>query len=211
MNSLDEIIKQQMIFSYENNISFRNQVSNIFNIHFNQNIKYHIIWLFFHSFSFAYPDNPSEEYKIETAHFISNIIPKNLSGCGGCQNDYKTYIENLNIFRIVSSKKELSTFFVNLHNYINKNKFELNLKMLNNSKQINVTINDTLINESPINFNYEDVKNKYEKNDFISILEKKYNINMFKLIENQSLSKFYDELNKIKLDNNTFNVKIEIL
>ena len=79
------------------------------------------MWLFFHSFSFAYPEIPSEEYKIETANFISNIIPKNLGGCGGCQNDYKIYIEKLNVFRIVSSKQELSTFFVDLHNYINNN------------------------------------------------------------------------------------------
>lgn len=36
---------------------------------------------------------------LETAIFISSIIPKNLGGCGGCKNDYKIYIENLNIFK----------------------------------------------------------------------------------------------------------------
>ena len=91
MDILDEIIKNQMIYSYENNAAFRNQLVNTFNSHYTQNIKYHIMWLFFHSFSFAYPEIPSEEYKIETANFISNIIPKNLGGCGGCQNDYKIY------------------------------------------------------------------------------------------------------------------------
>jgi len=127
MDNLDEIIKNQMISSYENNAAFRNQIINTFNNHYIQNIKYHIMWLFFHSFSFAYPEIPSEEYKIETANFISNIIPKNLGGCGGCQNDYKKYIDKLNIFRIVSSKLELSTFFVDLHNYITNNKFQENI------------------------------------------------------------------------------------
>ena len=58
MDNLDEIIKNQMIPSYENNATFRNQIINTFNSHYTQNIKYHIMWLFFHSFSFAYPVAP---------------------------------------------------------------------------------------------------------------------------------------------------------
>jgi hypothetical protein len=62
-NNLDEIIKNQMILSFKNNTFFRFQLTNAFNTYYMQNIKYHIMWLFFHSFSFAYPDNPSDEYK----------------------------------------------------------------------------------------------------------------------------------------------------
>jgi hypothetical protein len=195
MDNLDEIIKNHMIFSYENNAAFRNQLINAFNSHYIQNIKYHIIWLFFHSFSFAYPEIPSEEYKIETANFISNIIPKNLGGCGGCQNDYKTYIEKLNVFRIVSSKQELSTFFVDLHNYINNKKFEQQNRNVANNFNILINENEKLV--APINCNYEDVKNKYEQIDYITLLESKFSINIFKLIENQSLATFYDDFNKI--------------
>jgi hypothetical protein len=160
MDNLDEIIKNQMISSYENNAAFRNQLINIFNSHYIQNIKYHLMWLFFHSFSFAYPENPSEEYKIETANFITNIIPQNLGGCGSCKNDYKTYIEKLNVFRIISSKQELSTFFVDLHNYINNKKFDQQNQ--NITKNFNILINDNNKLVSPINCSYEDVKNKYE-------------------------------------------------
>ena len=195
MDNLDEIIKNQMIFSYENNAAFRTQIINVFNSHYIQNIKYHIMWLFFHSFSFAYPEVPSEEYKIETANFISNIIPKNLGGCGGCQNDYKTYIEKLNVFRIVSSKQELSTFFVDLHNYINNKKFvQQNRNVTNN---FNILINDNEKLVSPLNFTYEDAKNKYEQIDYITLLETKFSINIFKLIDNKSLATFYDIFNKI--------------
>lgn len=195
MDNLDEIMKNQMIFSYENNLTFRNQLVTIFNNHYSQNIKYHLMWMFFHSFSFSYPDIPSEEYKMETANFIANIIPKNLGGCGGCQNDYKTYIEKLNVFRIVSSKLELSTFFVDLHNYINNKKFDQQNRIVTNNFKIIINENDKLV--SPINCTYEDVKNKYEQTDFIALLETKYNINMFKLIESKSLATFYDLFNKI--------------
>ena len=210
MDNLDDIIKNQMISSYSNNIAFRTQLFNTFNSHYNQNIKYHLMWLFFHSFSFAYPENPSEEYKIETANFISNIIPKNLGGCGGCQNDYKIYIEKLNVFRIVSSKQELSTFFVDLHNYINNKKFEQQNRNVVNNFNIIINGSDKLV--SPINFTYEDAKNKYEQTDYITLLESKFNINIFKLIENKSLASFYDTFNKIKVElhDNNFNIDISI-
>jgi hypothetical protein len=210
MDNLDKIIKKQMISSYENNAAFRNQIINTFNTHYTQNIKYHIMWLFFHSFSFAYPESPSEEYKIETANFISNVIPKNLGGCGGCQNDYKIYIEKLNVFRIVSSKQELSTFFVDLHNYINNKKFDQQNRNVTNNFNILINENEKLV--SPINCNYEDVKNKYEQIDYITLLESKFDINIFKLIENKSLAMFYDIFNKQKFDlyDNNFNIGISI-
>ena len=206
MDNLDEIIKNHMISSYENNVLFRNQIFNVFYTYQLQNSKFHLMWLFFHSFSFAYPDIPSDEYKMETAHFITNIIPKNLGGCGGCQNDYKIYIENLNIFRIVNSKQEISTFFVDLHNYINKKKFENNKK----SYQFEITINKN-INNQVIYCDYDTVKNKYNNDDYISLLEEKYSINMFKLIESKSLATFYELFNKINFVSNVFNIDITII
>jgi hypothetical protein len=210
MDNLDEIIKKQMISSYENNAVFRNLIINTLNNHYTQNIKYHIMWLFFHSFSFAYPEIPSEEYKIETANFISNIIPRNLGGCGGCQNDYKIYIEKLNVFRIVSSKQELSTFFVDLHNFINNKKFDQQNRNVTNN--FNILINEKEKISTTIFFSYEDVKNKYEQIDYITLLESKFDINIFKLIENKSLATFYDIFNKLKFDlyDNKFNIGISI-
>jgi hypothetical protein len=211
MDKLDEIMKNQMIFSFENNLSFRNQLSNVFNVYHLQNSKFHLMWLFFHSFSFAYPDIPSDEYKMETVHFITNIIPKNLGGCGSCQNDYKTYIEKLNIFRIISSKQEISTFFVDLHNYINNKKFEQNNKTAISS-QFKITTNKNIsINNQVIICDYETVKTKYEQIDYVSLLETKYNINMFKLIESKSLATFYELFNKIKFDSNVFNIDMTII
>jgi hypothetical protein len=210
MDNLDQTIKNHMIFSYENNVAFRTQLTNTFNTHYTQNSKYHLMWLFFHSFSFSYPEIPSEEYKIETANFIANIIPKNLGGCGGCQNDYKKYIDKLNIFRIVSSKLELSTFFVDLHNYINNNKFDQQNRKFTNNFNILINENDKLA--SPINCSYEDVRSKYEQTDYIPLLESKFGINIFKLIENKSLATFYDDFNKIdfKFSDTKYNISFSL-
>ena len=208
---LDETIKTHMISSYENNSAFRYQLINLLNTHYTQNVKYHLMWLFFHSFSFAYPDNPSDEYKIETADFISNVIPKNLGGCGGCQNDYKKYIEKRNIFRIVSSKLEISTFFVDLHNYINNNNFEKKYNIAPDANKFNILINTKNKLSTSIFHEYSDVKTKYEYINYISLLEEKYSINMFKLIESKSLASFYDLFNKIKFDSNVFNINITII
>lgn len=207
MDGLDDIIKNQMILSYQNNSSFRNQLIHTFNSYYTQNIRYHIMWLFFHSFSFAYPDNPSDEYKIETANFLTHIIPKNLTGCGSCQNDYKIFIEKLNIYRIISSKLELSTFFVDLHNYINNKKFQLNNR--ESTSQFILNVNNVQQNEI-IFIDYDTVKIKYESLDYISLLETKYSINMFKLIEEKALSSFYELFNKIKFDSSIFNINIQI-
>jgi hypothetical protein len=208
MDNLDETIKNYMISSYKNNISFRNQLLNTFNTHYTQNSKYHLMWLFFHSFSFAYPEEPTDEYKMETANFIANVIPKNLGGCGGCQNDYKKYIDKLNIFRIVSSKLELSTFFVDLHNYINNNKFQENISRAVVTNNFNILINENEKLVSPINCNYEDVKSKYQQTDYIPLLEAKFGINIFKLIENKSLATFYDDFNKFdfKMADTKYNI-----
>jgi len=207
MENLDEIIKNRMIYSYENNVTFRNQLIHTFNTHYLQNIKYNVLWLFFHSFSFAYPDNPSDEYKIETANFISNVIPKNL-GCGGCQNDYKKYIEKLNVFRIVSSNQEISTFFIDLHNYITKSNFDKQTRTVTNFT-FTINENETV---SPLYCNYAEVETFYKKTDFITLLESKFNINMFKMIENKSLASFYELFNKFDFKTDgRYSVSFEII
>jgi Erv1 / Alr family len=210
MDNLDSIIRNQMINSFEENISVKIQLNNSFANYYSQNIKYHIMWLFFHSFSFAYPDTPSEEYKIETANFISNIIPKNITSCGSCQNDYKKYLENINVYRVISSKDELSTFFVELHNHITSKKFEINNRFFLN--KFNLTINNSNSIDKPTQYTIDIVKNKYENTDYITLLEEKFNINIFKLIDNKSLSSFFDLFNKINFENlvDKFNIAINI-
>jgi len=210
MSDLEEIIKQNFITSYSQNIQFTSNLKNVFKTYYSQNVKYHILWLFLHSFSFAYPLEPSEEYKLETANFIYNIIPKNLGGCGGCQNDYKIFIENVNIFSVVSSRDEISMFFFDLHNHISSKKTEQNNRLVTNTSKHNITINDTIKNIVPTIYIYDNVKQFYTDTDYISLLEDKYSINMFTLIESKILASFYTEFNKINLETNGINFDINI-
>jgi len=209
MSDLEEIIKNNLINSYSQNIQFTSNLKNVFKTYYSQNAKYHILWLFLHSFSFAYPLEPSEEYKIETANFINNVIPKNLGGCGSCQNDYKTFIENINIYRVVSSRNTISTFFVDLHNHITSKKIEQNNRYVVDNKH-NITINDVTKSIVPTVYSYDHVKEIYTDTDYISLLEDKYSINMFTLIETQMLASFYTKFNKINLETNGINFDINI-
>ena len=209
MSDLEQIIKNNLINSYSQNIQFTSNLKNVFKTYYSQNAKYHILWLFLHSFSFAYPLEPSEEYKIETANFINNVIPKNLGGCGSCQNDYKTFIENINIYRVVSSRNTISTFFVDLHNHITSKKIEQNNRYVVDNKH-NITINDVTKSIVPTVYSYDHVKEIYTDTDYISLLEDKYSINMFTLIETQMLASFYTKFNKINLETNGINFDINI-
>lgn len=67
----------------------------------------------------------------------------------------------------------------------------------NVANNFNIAINENEKLVSPINCNYGDAEIVYEQTDFIALLESKFNINMFKLIENKSLATFYDDFNKI--------------
>jgi len=209
MSDLEQIIKNNLINSYSQNIQFTSNLKNVFKTYYSQNAKYHILWLFLHSFSFAYPLEPSEEYKIETANFINNVIPKNLGGCGSCQNDYKTFIENINIYRVVSSRNTISTFFVDLHNHITSKKIEQNNRYVVDNKH-NITINDVTKSIVPTVYSYDHVKEIYTDTDYISLLEDKYSINMFTLIETKMLASFYTEFNKINIQTNGINFDINI-
>jgi hypothetical protein len=203
---INSILKESISTTSKQNITIYNNLVNLLNNHFSQNLKYHLLWLFFHSFSFAYPENPSDDYKMEIADFIVNVVPFNLGGCGGCQNDFKLYIKTVNIFRVVSSRTELSNFFYNFHNHINAKKHEFYKNKTHTFKLPDFDL------EKAINvLTYEDVKHKYEETDYITLLEEKYDINMFKLIENKTLSTtFYQKINQIDFNTVTSDITISI-
>ncbi len=210
MDELEIIIKQNFINSYSQNIQIKNNLKNVFKTYYSQNIKYHILWLFLHSFSFSYPLKPSEECMLETVNFIYNIIPKNLTSCSVCQNDYNKYIEHFNIFTVVSSRNNISNFFIDLHNHITKKKIDSITKSVYEINKFNIN-NLSEFNNYNI-YDYDYIKQIYTNTDYVSLLENKFNINMFKLIENKMLSSFFIEFNKINIENINidFNINLQI-
>ena len=94
-----------------------------------------------------------------------------------------------------------------------KKKFEQKNKNFTNvTNNFDISINTKNELSEPLFYEYNDVKNKYEQTDFIPLLETKFNINIFKLIENKSLSTFYDIFNKLdfKFADTKYNISFSL-
>ena len=73
-------------------------------------------WIFLHSVTFNYPDNPTDidkEIHRSFFHSLENILP-----CQKCRNHYKKNIQNYPIK--LNSRKELIQWLIDVHNMINK-------------------------------------------------------------------------------------------
>ena len=80
------------------------------------------MWRSLHSITFAYPDNPTEEDKINYKsffNFLSNVLP-----CESCRQHYKENITcgnlNINNKEIFESRDNLTKWLYELHNLVNK-------------------------------------------------------------------------------------------
>lgn len=188
MDDIDKEIVKGFMNSYTNNIQFSNLVANTFNRFYLQNVKYHLLWLFIHSFAYIY--NPSTtttsggltvtdvQKKLQVANFIYYTIPKFLTDfCSSCSSDYSTYIVGQDIMVAVEDSGKLSKFFLNLHNHISKTNFDSNKIMdinyitpfiidVNGTKLYSITPNTpptqpTLTSTPPTLYTTTDLGNKY--------------------------------------------------
>lgn len=142
---------------------------------------FHILWHIFHSFSILYPENPNEEQRQLTKEFILNIKTKLNIICSSCSNNVKDdFIEKTNLDLAVSSKNSLIQFFCDYHIKINSeyrhqlNKYDSSL------------------------YNIDYIVNKYSQNDYISLIENIYDINLFKLFETNQLNSFFVKFENVK-------------
>jgi len=74
-------------------------------------------WIFLHSITLNYPDNPSEQDKSEYLVFfnsLSNIIP-----CEKCKDHYYQYLLDNPIEKSLNKKQDIVIWLNNLHNIIN--------------------------------------------------------------------------------------------
>lgn len=78
-------------------------------------------WRFLHYVSLGYPNNPTEEDKINYRNFFISI--KNILPCSLCSHHYE---ENYNMmpltYEILSSKELLVRWVIDIHNVVNKSK-----------------------------------------------------------------------------------------
>lgn len=140
---------------------------------------YHLIWHILHSFSVMYPENPTEEQKNQVKDFISKIKTHLILFCSSCSNNNKkdNFIESYDIESAISSKNNLVLFFCEYHKYINLNLRNYEYEYTPNIFDVNFIIN------------------RYTDNDYISYIEDKYNINLYKMFQDNIMFSFFGIFN----------------
>ena len=76
-------------------------------------------WIFLHSITFDYPDNPTKEVKEKYKGFFESL--QDILPCEKCRNHYKKNIKKypLNEY-VLKNRKNLIEWLIDLHNIINK-------------------------------------------------------------------------------------------
>ena len=76
-------------------------------------------WIFLHSITLEYPDNPSDNDKINMTKFIKavgDVLP-----CQKCKVNFKNHIDEFPLTdTILESKKNLVKWLIDIHNSVNK-------------------------------------------------------------------------------------------
>ena len=222
IDDIDTDIIQGFMNSYTKNIQFSNLVANTFNRFYLQNVKYHLLWLFIHSFAYAYnPINDSQ--KLQVANFIYYTIPKFLTDfCSSCSSDYSTYIVGQDIMNAVQDRTRLSNFFLELHNHISRVNFDSNIIDDIYRPAFIIDVNSTKLYANtpptpPTTYTFQDLTNKYGGSiDYNAKLYTKFRISMNQLLNDSNLigaklADFYEEFNAINLTTDIdANFKVDI-
>lgn len=190
---MSDIIDKELISNANNDKLFIFLVKNLVINRFLIKKVYHVLWHIFHSFSILYPESPSEEQKNKMKAFILEIKSKLNLICSSCNNVKDQYLQNIDLDNVVSSRDNLIEFFCNYH-------IEINTKYRSQINNYDYSI-----------YNKEYILNKYTNNDFITLIENKYNINLFKLFESDNLDLFFHKFNDVKklIYNEQYNFKFE--
>ena len=162
------------------------QLSNNNNGFYKQNVKQfilgmflktkiqHIAWHIFHSFSIMYPDEPTIEQQLMTKNFINKITTNLGIICSSCGGNKDKFISNYDTNLAVSSKTNLIRFFCDYHKYVNTT--------LRPQKHFSY---------EPDIYTTDFIIDRYTKNDYISLINTTYNINLVSLFQQNSMDDFF--------------------
>ena len=174
-NTNFSLIEDDLIQLSNNNNSFYKQ--NIKNFTLGMFVKtkiQHIAWHIFHSFSIMYPDEPTIEQQLMTKNFISKITTNLGIICSSCGGNKDTFIAKYDIDLAVSSKTNLIQFFCDYHKYVNTT--------LRPQKHFSY---------EPDIYTTNFIIDRYTKNDYISLINTTYNINLVSLFQQNSMDDFF--------------------
>ena len=167
------------------------QLSNNNNGFYKQNVKQfilgmflktkiqHVAWHIFHSFSILYPDEPTIEQQLMTKNFIKKITTNLGIICSSCSGKKDNFISTYDTDLAVSSKINLIYFFCDYHKHVNTT--------LRPQKHFSY---------EPGIYTTEFIIDRYTKNDYISLIDGTYNINLVSLFQQNSMDDFFPLFNK---------------
>lgn len=158
-----------------NNSFYKQNVNNFILNMFSKTKIQHIAWHIFHSFSVMYPENPSEEEQLRTKNFIKKITTNLSIICSSCSSKNKdTFIAKYDTDLAVSSKTNIIQFFCEYH------------------KNVNTTLRPQKhFSYDPDIYTAEFIIDRYTKNDYISLIETTYNLNLYKHFQLNSMDTFF--------------------
>jgi hypothetical protein len=169
------LIEDDLIQLANNNNSFYQQNIKNFTLgmFFKTKIQ-HIAWHIFHSFSIIYPDEPTIEQQLMTKNFINKITTNLGIICSSCGGNKDNFISKYDIDLAVSSKTNIIQFFCDYHKYVNTT--------LRPQKHFSY---------EPDIYTTEFIIDRYTKNDYISLINTTYNINLVSLFQQKSMDDFF--------------------
>lgn len=176
---MDELINKELFELAKTDTSLKNLVKNLLLNRFLLKKVYHILWHILHSFTINYPENPSEEQKIQLKHFLYDFKSNLTIICSSCNKDIDAFIQNSDIDYVVSSKLNLIQFFCNYH------------------KQINLQYRSNINNYNENIYTVDFIIERYSKVNYIDYIENKYNINLLKLFNNNKIHLFFSEFKNV--------------
>ena len=77
-------------------------------------------WIFLHSITMAYPDNPTIYDQQNYNNFFTNLA--DVLPCSVCVENYKIHLKLYPITNVLDSKKKLTRWLFDIHNKVNKEK-----------------------------------------------------------------------------------------
>ena len=176
-NTCFSLIDEDLINCADNDFLLIYQIKSITLNKFLQKKIHHLLWHIFHSFSVMYPDEPTEEERTRTKNFINKITTHLSIICSSCSGNKDNFIQNYDIDLAVSSKLNIIQFFSNYHK-------EVNIKYRPPIVTTNTTYDVDL-------FTTDFITERYTKNDYISLIETTYNLNLYKNFQLNYMDSFF--------------------
>ena len=168
-----------LLTSSTNNVFYKQNVNTfVLNIFLRTKIQ-HIAWHIFHSFSIMYPDEPTAEQQLMTKNFINKLTTNLGIVCSSCGRAKDRFISTYDIDLAVSSKLNLVEFFMKYHTHVNTT--------LRPQKHFKY---------DPDLYTNEFVIDRYTQNDYISLIDATYNINLDLLFKNNAMNDFFTLFHK---------------